>query len=293
MDTVALRTFVEVCRIGSISGAAAALGYSQSAVSRQVAVLEREVGHPLVERLPRGVRTTVHGEAFLGHARVAVRELERAVEAARDATTTRRRRVNLGAVPSATASLVPRAMTRLARTDPDVTVSLTGDLTPRLLDRLVAEELDLVVVTDYPPGLPDLPGVRFRHLLDEEVHLVVGAGHRLARTTRRRVRWETLDDESWVEDNAGSAAVLHLAAARAGFVPRAEYDVRGLLSKLALVASGHGIALVPGLMVPGLRPDVVVRRLADPPTRGVYAGYRHATAENESLLAALDAEVTG
>jgi DNA-binding transcriptional LysR family regulator len=85
MALTAWRTFVTACRLGSLSAAAAELGYTQSAVSRQIAGLEREVGVPLVDRHARGIRPTPAGDAFLRHAQAAVNEAERAVRAARDA----------------------------------------------------------------------------------------------------------------------------------------------------------------------------------------------------------------
>ncbi|WP_083449874.1 LysR family transcriptional regulator [Luteipulveratus mongoliensis] len=294
MDLVALRTFVEVCRLGSISAAAVALGYSQSAVSRQVAGLEQRLGHALLDRRPRGVRPTVHGEALLTHARIIVREVDRAEESVRTAGVRPRCRLAVGGVPSATASLVPRTMTRFAEVQPDVGVSVSGDLTSVLLARVESEELDLAVVTDFPPGLPDAPGIELRHLMDDEMHLAVGLHHRLASSSPRRVRLESLADESWVEDNAGSATVLVQAAARAGFSPRIEYDVRGLLSKLALVASGHGVAVVPGLLLSGLRSDIATRRLLDPPRRGVYVAHRRTAMDDPvigAFVEALTAEV--
>jgi DNA-binding transcriptional LysR family regulator len=85
MALTAWRTFVTVCRLGSLSAAAAELGYTQSAVSRQIAGLEREVGAPLVDRHARGIRPTAAGEAFRQHAQAAVHEADRAIRAARDA----------------------------------------------------------------------------------------------------------------------------------------------------------------------------------------------------------------
>jgi DNA-binding transcriptional LysR family regulator len=85
----AWRTFVTVCRLGSISAAAVELGYTQSAVSRQIAGLEREFGVPLVQRHVRGVRPTPTGEVFRHHALAALHEADRAVRAVRDVVTGR------------------------------------------------------------------------------------------------------------------------------------------------------------------------------------------------------------
>jgi DNA-binding transcriptional LysR family regulator len=114
MALTAWRTFVTVCRLGSLSAAATELGYTQSAVSRQIAGLERQVGAPLVERHARGVRPTAAGEAFRRHAQTAVNEAERAIRAARDARDGSTRPLAIGATPSLAAGVVPAAMRRHA-----------------------------------------------------------------------------------------------------------------------------------------------------------------------------------
>lgn len=77
--------------------------------------------------------------------------------------------------------------------------------------------------------------------------------------------------ETWVEDNEGPSALLRTAAARAGFEPRIDLAAADLTGKTAMVAAGHAVALVPGVLAPALRRDVVAVSLADPPTRGIYA----------------------
>lgn len=84
MDLTVWRTFVTVCRLGSLSAAADELNHTQSAVSRQIAGLERQLGVPLVERHARGVRPTPAGEVFRRHALTTLTEADRAVRAARD-----------------------------------------------------------------------------------------------------------------------------------------------------------------------------------------------------------------
>ena len=273
MSTTAWRTFILVCDEGSISAAARLLGYTQSAVSRQVAGLEQEVGAALLERLPRGVRPTSAGTALLPHARLVVGELSRARESVRRATDGAVGVLTLGAVPSAAVDLVPRALRGLRADQPTARCLLRTGLSPDLLELVAAGDLDVAVVTDYPPGLPHRPELVSAHLQDDEMCLLVPADHPLA-GGRRRVRLATLSDEVWVEDNPGSERMLVQAAARAGFEPRLELSAGDLLGKLGLVCAGLGVALVPGLLIGGLPPGVVVRRLVDSPRRGVYAVHR-------------------
>ncbi|MEU5977559.1 LysR family transcriptional regulator [Streptomyces sp. NPDC047315] len=308
MDVIALRSFREVCRLGSISAAAQALGYTQSALSRQIAALESRLAVPLLQRHARGVRPTAAGAVLLEHA-VAI--LQRVERAERDVLASRERPVTtlrVGGVPTASATLLPRALSLfLADADPDacpdacpdarpdadahVRVVFVEDFTPRLLGRLREGELDVAVVTDYPPGLSSgtgadghgRDGIALTHLLDDALRCALPRGHRLATATATRdaegddgdngapVELAELADETWVEDYEGAAAVLSAACARAGFAPRVDIACGSWLGKQAFVAAGHGVMLVPGLLVPALRPDLVIRPLVDPPRRSVYA----------------------
>jgi DNA-binding transcriptional LysR family regulator len=268
MALTAWRAYVEVCRLGSISAAAAELGYTQSAVSRQIAGLEREIGAQLLRREIRGVTPTPEGEAFLRHARVIVHEADRAaraVRAARESVPALR----LGATPSLAAGIVPAAVRELIGADGTLSWMLRPGLSAELAERLLADELDLAVVTDAPPGLPEDPRLVHAPLGQDEMAVVVPAGHRLAR--RRRVSLRALADAVWVEDNAGSATLLRQHAARAGFAARIDLDAADLPGKLAMVATGHAVALVPGALTRALRPDVAVVRLDQPPRRGIHA----------------------
>ncbi|UMG92486.1 LysR family transcriptional regulator [Nocardioides sp. TF02-7] len=268
MAPTAWRTFLEVCRLGSLSAAAAELGYTQSAVSRQVAALERAAGVPLLERRPRGVVPTPAGEAFRHHARVVVNEAARAVRAAREAGAGARR-LAVGATPSTAAGLVPGAVRRVLGSRPDLRWTLDTGLTATLEERVLAGELDVAVVTDAPPGLRPVPHLVRQPVGVDEMCVVVPPGHP-ATAVGNRVPLTAFATATWVEDDEGSAALLRTAAHRAGFEPDVDHAAPDLTGKTAMVAAGHAVALVPGVLVPVLRADVAVVRLLDPPTRGIH-----------------------
>jgi DNA-binding transcriptional LysR family regulator len=270
MSLNAWRTFVTVCRLGSLSAAADELGYTQSAVSRQISGLEREVGVPLVERHVRGVRPTAAGEAFGHHAQAVVNEAERAIRAARDARAgSPGRPLVVGATPSLAAGVVPAAMRCLLDEAGPLRWDLVPGLTGELYERMVNAELDIAIVTDAPPGLPSGPRLERRLLGIDEMIVVLPVGH--PRSGTEAVPIEALASEIWAEDNEGSAALLRQHAARAGVSIRIGLDAADLPGKIALVATGHAIALVPGVLASTLRTDVTTLALVNPPTRGIYA----------------------
>ncbi|MEV4620776.1 LysR family transcriptional regulator [Asanoa sp. NPDC049573] len=297
MELTAWRTFVTACQLGSLSAAAAELGYTQSAVSRQIAGLERRLGTPLVERHVRGVRPTPAGEVFRNHALVALKEIDRAVCAVRDVRDgAQRRPLAVGATPSLAAGIVPAAIRRLLDRTGPLGWSLSPGLSAQLHDRVTAGDLDVAVVTDAPPGLPHDPRIERRVLGIDEMVVVLPVGHPAA--GRGPVHISALADQTWVEDNDGSATLLRQHAARAGVTTRIDLTAADLPGKVALVATGHAIALIPGVLTCALRTDVTTVTLVDPPTRGIYTiTPRHdthpaATALFDQLVAAFDADQT-
>ncbi|MDK1348090.1 LysR family transcriptional regulator [Streptomyces sp. 378] len=269
MDLTVWRAFVTVCRVGSLSAAAAELNHTQSAVSRQIAGLERQLGVPLVERHARGVRPTPAGEVFRRHALATLNEADRAVRAVRDVRDgVCDRPLAIGATPSLAAGIVPEAVQGLLKQAGSIRWSLLPGLSEQLHSRVIAGDLDIAVVTDAPPGLAVDPRVERRFLGLDEMVVVLPAGHPQA--GHGPVRIQGLADQTWAEDNDGSAALLRQHAARAGVSARIDLTAADLPGKLALVATGHAIALIPGVLTSALRADVTAVGLVDPPTRGIY-----------------------
>jgi DNA-binding transcriptional LysR family regulator len=275
--------FVEACRLGSLSAAAQQLGYTQSAVSRQILTLERELGVSLLRRNARGVRPTPAGDALLPHARLVVAAAERGRQAAREVRPARH--LIVGAVPSTAVSLVPSALREMSEV-PKWTM-LSG-LTHDLVDRIGSGEVDLAVVTDAPPGLPNVPGLATQHLADDPMAVLLPSGHRLAQ--RRRLDLAALAGELWLEDNPGSEALLHQLAARHALVLDVDRSPSDLWIKTALVAAGYGVALAPKLIGPALRPDVRQIALSHAPRRGIYTVTRPDRPDLEAHIDALRRE---
>ncbi|PPS72920.1 MULTISPECIES: LysR family transcriptional regulator [Streptomyces] len=285
LSTVWLRVFLAVARHGSFTVAARTLGWTQSAVSRQVASLEAALGGgPLFDRLPRGVALTEAGRLLVPHAETvtdALHEARRELGALREAAGGRLR---FGAFATADAVLVPHALALFRARRPQVRVTREEGFTPALLDRLTAGHLDLAVVSTT--GGAPLESYELHHLLDEPLYVAVPGCHSLA-GHRGPVPLGRFADADWISGGARPEGTLLDAALRQGFRPRVAHVVGEWTAKQGYVAAGLGVALVPGLAAASVRPDVTLLRVRDEgaPARAVYA----ATVRGRSLTPAASA----
>jgi DNA-binding transcriptional LysR family regulator len=270
VSTAWLRVFLEVARHGSFTAVAATLGYTQSAVSRQISSLESALGGaPLFDRLPRGVLVTEHGRALLPHAEAVVERLRTAHQELAALGAVAGGRLRVGAFPTADAALLPRAIAAFRARHPAVALSREEGLTARQLARLDAGDLDLAVVSTTA-GDP-LGAYELHHLVDESMYVAVPPGHRLAQ--RRRVRIAELADEDWISGSPSTERSLLHPAVRDGFRPRVTQVAAEWIAKQGYVAAGLGVALVPELAAASMRPDLTLLTLHpdDCPERTVYA----------------------
>jgi DNA-binding transcriptional LysR family regulator len=196
LDPRRLRVLREVAARGSFSAAAGALAFTQSAVSQQVAALERETGTTLIERGVRPVRLTDAGRALVVHAEAVLARLDEAQRELGEIAGLRRGRLRLASVPTAIATLVPRAVALFSQRHPDIDLHVVDDHHQGLLQRLARWELDLALIYEHE-ALPE-PEVRLErtHLLDDPFDLVAPVGHPLAR--RASVALEDLAGETWI-----------------------------------------------------------------------------------------------
>jgi DNA-binding transcriptional LysR family regulator len=271
MNFAWLEVFREVAARGSLTAAGAALGYTQSAVSRHVLALEDETGVRLFDRLPRGVRLTEEGRCLLAHAEAL---LDRRQAAQNDLDALRNLgggRLRVGAFDSADAMLVPRAMSSFRAAHPKVSLSLVEGTTAFLLNQLHNGVIDTAVVSAYPHQALDTHPLDLRHLIDDPLMVALPTGHRLAR--RRSVRLAELAEETWIEGFPHSVETLVNACLHAGFRPQIDFNVRSWIAKQGLIAAGLGLALIPLIAAGALRPDIVLVPLRpnDAPIRKVYA----------------------
>ncbi|MET8864806.1 LysR family transcriptional regulator [Nonomuraea sp. NPDC004580] len=262
VSLTALRVFREVAERGTLTAAATALGYTQSAVSRQIASLERAAGAELLERRHDGVRLTPAGRIVLRHAVVVVDQVDagaRELAGLPDEPGT----VRLGYFASAGAVLVPRALAALRAEHPAITVHTREGSTPALVRALRAGAIDLALLGSAPPFRPpdaESPALEVSVLYERSLRVAVPAGHPLARGDYIDVA--DLHGQRWIAGPgsaaAGGAGDSTGMGAWPGLDERPEivHSARDWLAKLSLVAAGAGLTTVPAMLAEAV-PDGV------------------------------------
>jgi DNA-binding transcriptional LysR family regulator len=266
LDVKRLRVLREVAARGSFSAAADALAYTQSAVSQQIAALEREAGTMLVERNARGVRLTEAGRALVGHADVILARLADAEAELEAIAGMRGGRLRMVSFPTAGATIAPRAIARFRERHPGVEVTLAPREPDEGLECLKSGECDIALTVEagFEPIRDD--AIERHHLLDDRFYVCVAAGHRVA--TKARVRLADLADESWILGTTGrcpDGLVLERACQGAGFEPRVVFHSDDYSAIQGFVAAGVGVCLIPDLALVAVRDDVVIRSLEGRP----------------------------
>lgn len=270
IDAAGLRVMKAIADEGSFTAAAAALGYSQPAISQMVRRLEQRTGTALVERVGRSVRLTEAGQVLARHAVAVLAALESAEEEVAAIAGLRAGRVRLMAFPSGSATLVPRALAQVRERYPQVSVHFAEAEPPESLAALRAGDCDIAVAftyegTDLGRGEEDLDLFVVERLLDEEVRLVVPRNHRLA--DQKVARIGDLADEPWIAGCPRCRGHLVQVCDVAGFAPSVGYETEDYVAVLGFVAAGLGVALVPDLILRSAsNPGVTVLPI-DPPSR--------------------------
>jgi DNA-binding transcriptional LysR family regulator len=259
LDVTRLRVLREVARHRSFSAAAGALSYTPSAVSQQIRALEREVGVGLVERGARGATLTDAGRLLVRHADEIVGRLAAAEEELQAVVGLRTGRLRLGAFATASAALVPRAITAFRQCHPDVEVSLTEVDPGEATVKLRAYEIDLALIYEFPlEPAADLDDLEYEPLLNDRLNIALPAAHRLA--SRKRIKLRGLAGEPWIQGvyRGVTASVLPAACRAAGFEPRIVFRSDDHMAVQGSVAAGLGVAVVPQMTVSTARRDIVL-----------------------------------
>ncbi|MFF7979898.1 LysR family transcriptional regulator [Streptomyces sp. NPDC007901] len=257
-----LRVIQAVVDTGSFTAAADALGYTQSAVSRQVAAMEAAAGAALFVRGARGVAPSPAGMILARRAATALNEIDAVgtdLAGLQDHVTGR---VSLAAFPSAAAVLVPRTLARLGNDHPGLIVEFGEASSPTQLRQLRAHRIDIAVI-GMGPDLPayDVEGLRRDLLLDGGLLLAVPADHRFA--GRGTIPVTELRDEPWIVGK-GLRDDPQFGAWPTLDHPRIAYAAREWPTRLGLVAAGLGIAVLPEVAAAAVPTAVRTVQVDDP-----------------------------
>ena len=262
LDVKRMRVIKDVAARGSFSGAADALSYTQSAVSQQIAALEREAGAVLVERNARGVRLTDAGSALVAHADAILARLDAAERELEAIAGLRGGHLRLVAFPSAASSLMPLAVAEFRRRHPAVELSLEPGEPAEAMEALKAGQCDVALSLEasFEPFADD--AIAKTPLLDDPMFLVLPGGHPLAR--KPDLRLEDLAEEAFIQGAIGTCPdtrILLRAGNAAGFEPRIAFQSNDYTAIQGFIAAGVGVGLIPDLALNSVRDDIVIRDL--------------------------------
>jgi len=285
-----LRVLHAVSVAGSVVGAARTLQVTTSAVSQQVARLEREIGQQLVERRGRGIVLTDAGALLAADAADLLTRVERV-----EASLARHRGAVAGtlavaAFATAARGLLPGALRELRLRHPELTVSLVEQEPHEAIPALRRGAVDVAVVQDWVDDTLIVPdGLSRQDLLHDAFDVALPAGHPLAH--RDRVAVKELAGDEWITWSSGQ--ICHDWLVRTlhadGDAPRIAHTASEHSTQLALVAAGLGNAVIPRLGREATPRSVRVVAIDPPPTRCVFALWRDSAAARPAIRATVEA----
>ena len=292
LDVKRLKILREVALQGSFSAAADVLYLSQSAVSQQIATLEKEAGMKLLDRTREGPKLTDAGRVLFSHAEAAIARLDEAERELAAIAGLEGGELRLGSFPSASATVLTEAVSAFHGRYPKVRLSVADAEPEESLPRLRGGELDLVLTFDYL----SVPHIEERDLertlvLTESMYVALPGDHELA--SLDVVPLAALAESEWLcgtrPSSCGDAVVR--ACRDAGFEPHIGFESDDYHVMQGFISAGLGVTLLPELALPTLRKELVVR-VTDPPApeRRVWAATRAVGARSpatEAMLAIL------
>jgi molybdate transport repressor ModE-like protein len=291
IDVRRLRVLRALAEHGTVAAAAKALHLTPSAVSQQLAALEREVGQPIVERRGRGLVLTGAAEVLLEHAHALFAQLERAEADVAAHARGELGTVVVGAFPTALRAIAAPAAKALAAEHPRLALELLDVESPHCFAALAEEAIDVAISMESasapPPGDPRYAR---RPLLDDPLDAVLPIDHELANGAP--VALDTLAGETWVGPSPGTSCheVTMAGCAAAGFAPRLVHRTNDFAALMSFVAAGLGVTLVPRLAQRQVPDGVAVVALrGTPPARRVFAATRRGSEARPTIAAVLDA----
>lgn len=279
LDANQLRTLREFALRGTLAATADALGYTPSAVSQQLAALERSAGSALTRRVGRRLILTPAGESLAASADDVLAALERAQSAVRGVTTNVTGTVRLALFQSAALSLLPLALAHVRHAAPGLRVQVTQSEPAQALEDTWAREFDLVVAEEYPHhSAPHYSGLVRDTLVADPVRLATPLAH--DGTSMR-----SCAQMAWVMEPRGTAS-RHFAEQLcrvAGFEPDVRFVTADLQAHVALVRAGEAVALLPDLMRADADGALSLHALPQSPSRTVFTAMRESSLADPAI----------
>jgi DNA-binding transcriptional LysR family regulator len=294
LDLRRLRLLYELDARGTVAAVADALQYTPSAVSQQLAVLEREAGVPLLERAGRGVRLTDAARVLVGHAGVMLERAEQAESELAGVAGQVAGRGRIAAFQSVAIRLAAPAIAALAHEAPGLRCELIESEPEESLPALVLGDVDLMLGDEWD-GLPHArpPEIVRRNLYRDPVHVVLPEDHPAARGRRKSVLLSELGGETWATGHSGTGwerTTHRICRELGGFEPDIRHRTNDSVLGLTIVAEAGAVALLPGFVRPEGHPGVAVRAIAEGTSyRTIYVGTRATDAKRPSVQAMLAA----
>jgi DNA-binding transcriptional LysR family regulator len=288
LDVKRMRILKEVADRGSFSAAAEALSYTQSAVSQQIAALEREASTQLVTRGSRGIKLTEAGEALVRHADAILTRLADAEAELEAIAGLRGGRLRMAAFPTVGATLMPLAIATFRERHPDVELTVRQLEPEDSLPLLKSGDID-IALTIEPSALEDSEGLDSTFLLDDPMFAALPLNHPLAH--KSRIRLKDLAGASWIgtTDACSCGALVRNQCIRMGFDPNITFESDDYMAIQGLIAAGVGVALIPTLALTTVRDDIVIRDLgSDAPVRQIAAATLPGAQRSPAARAMLD-----
>ncbi len=280
-----LRALDALARCGSVHSAAAALHLTPSAISQQIAKLEREVGTKLYEKDGRGLRLTDAGKVLAASAVAVFDQLEQAEAALAAHHTTVSGRVTIASFATACRALLPTALAALHAEHPQLATALV-EVNPYEAVAMVSRgAADLAVVDDWPEVGLDLHELSCLELGFDSADLIVPSAHPLAR--RDHINLEEARHERWIASPPNTICHDWLLRVLPGVQP--DYLLAEFETQLTLIAAGLGVALIPRLARTGLPEGVRAVTVAPIPVRRVMVAWRGSSAARPAIRAATEA----
>ena len=290
LDLHRLRLLHELHARGTIAAVADALRFTPSAVSQQLAVLEREAGLPLLERAGRGVRLTDAALVLVDHAGALLERAELAQAELAAAAGTVAGRGRIASFQSVAFNLAVPAMQALGREAPGLRCELVEAEPEWSLPALAIGDVDVVLADEWEhQPLARLDGVVREDLLRDPVHVVLPADHRALGDHDGAVPLAELEAEAWTTGHPGTAwkSMIERTCRELGdFEPDIRHRTNDAVLSLALVAGRRAVTLLPALVDPGSHPGIAVRPIAEGAVyRNILMATRAADAARPSVQA--------